>query len=75
MESVLSRLKREVFARHCHPWSVWSRWLTTPLVLVPVWHRSWRQDVAVAAWFVTNPVLFGKPAGHDAFATKAMLGE
>ena len=75
VESVLPRLKREVFARHCHPCSAWSRWLTTPLVLVPVWHRSWRQGVLVAAWFAANPVVFGEPTSHDAFATKAMLGE
>lgn len=75
MESVLSGVKREVFERHCHPWSAWSRWLSTPLVLVPVWQRSWRQGVVLAAWFALNPVVFGKPTRHDAFATRAMLGE
>ena len=49
--------------------------MTTPLVLVPVWHRSWRQGVVLAVWFAVNPVVFGAPARHDAFATRAMLGE
>lgn len=40
-----------------------------------MWHRSWRQGVLVAAWFAVNPVVFGEPARHDAFATRAMLGE
>ena len=28
-------VKHEVFARHSNPWSAWTRWLSTPLVLVP----------------------------------------
>lgn len=30
-----------VFARHSNPWSAWTRWLSTPLVLVPLWTRRW----------------------------------
>lgn len=68
-------MKRAVFARHCNPWSAWTRWASTPLILVPVWHRSWRDAAVLAAWMAVNPVGFGKPAHRQAWATRAMLGE
>lgn len=74
-ESGWRRVKRAVFARHCNPWSAWTRWASTPLVLVPVWRRSWRDAAVVAAWMAVNPVIFGKPAHERAWATRAMLGE
>jgi Family of unknown function (DUF6653) len=70
-----SSFKRWVFSRHSHPWSAWTRWASTPLVLLPVWNRSARQGVVVAAWFVLNPVLFPPPRDDSAFATRAVLGE
>jgi hypothetical protein len=70
-----SQVKRWVFARHSHPWSAWTRWASTPLVLVPVWNRSTRQGVVVAAWLAINPVLFPRPRDDSAFATRAVLGE
>ncbi|WP_028648975.1 DUF6653 family protein [Nocardiopsis sp. CNT312] len=71
----LGRLRRSVFARHSHPWSAWSRWATTPLVLLPVWTRSRKHAAAVAVWFALNPVVFPKPADDRAWPTRAMLGE
>ena len=75
MPSFGSQFKRWVFARHSHPWSAWTRWATTPLVLVPVWNRSARQGVVVAAWFALNAVLFPPPRDDSAFATRVVLGE
>lgn len=72
---VIARLRRGVFARHANPWSAWSRWATTPLVLLPLWRRSWRAAAAVAAWFALNPVVFPEPADRSAWSTRAMLGE
>jgi uncharacterized protein (DUF2062 family) len=69
------RLKRGVFARHCNPWSAWTRWASTPLVLVPIWRRSWTEAAVIGAWLAVNPVVFGEPAHHRAWATRAMLGE
>ncbi|MFD2470647.1 DUF6653 family protein [Amycolatopsis silviterrae] len=70
-----SSVKRWVFARHCHPLSAWSRWASTPLVLVPVWTRKWSHAALVGAWMAVNPVVFGKPAHTGAWASRAMLGE
>ncbi|GAA1767107.1 MULTISPECIES: DUF6653 family protein [Streptomonospora] len=71
----LARLRRAVFARHSNPWSAWSRWASAPLILVPVWTRSWKHAALVAGWMALNPVLFPEPADDSAWATRAMLGE
>lgn len=73
--SRLARVRRAVFARHSNPWSAWTRWVTAPLVLVPVWSRRWTHAAAVAAWFAVNPVIFPEPADRRAWATRAVLGE
>ena len=70
-----ARVRRAVFARHSHPWSAWTRWATTPLLLVPVWTRDRKHAVTVGVWFALNPVIFPKPAHDRAWATRAMLGE
>jgi hypothetical protein len=64
----LARVRRAVFARHSSPWSAWTRWATTPLVLVPFWTRRWTHAGAVALWFALNPVVFPKPADDRAWA-------
>jgi hypothetical protein len=68
-------VKRWVFARHCHPWSAWSRWASVPLLLVPLWTRKWSHAAVVGAWLAVNPVVFGKPAHTRAWSSRAMLGE
>ncbi|NDJ88871.1 DUF6653 family protein [Mycolicibacter kumamotonensis] len=73
--ATVARVRRAIFARHAHPWSAWSRWATTPLILVPVWRRSWSDAAWVSAWFALNPVIFGAPADVSAWSTRAMLGE
>lgn len=69
------KVKRAVFARHSNPWSMWTRWASTPLVLVPVWRRSGRDAALVGLWMAVNPVVFGQPAHDRAWATRAALGE
>jgi hypothetical protein len=71
----VARVRRAIFARHCNPWSAWTRWASTPLTLVPAWTRSWSHAALIALWFVINPFVFGKPAHHRAWSTRAMLGE
>lgn len=71
----VARLRHAMFARHANPWSAWTRWASTPLVLVPVWTRRRRHAVLVAGWLAVNPVLFPTPSTDRAWATRAMLGE
>lgn len=71
----VARVRHAVFARHCHPWSAWTRWASTPLILVPPWTRRASHAVWIALWLAVNPFVFGKPAHHRAWSTRAMLGE
>ena len=75
MPGTSARLRRKVFERHSNPWSAWSRWGTTPLVVVPVWTRKWTHAVPVLAWMIANAVVFPKPEHERAWATRAVLGE
>ncbi|OBG63658.1 MULTISPECIES: DUF6653 family protein [unclassified Mycobacterium] len=72
---IVARVRRAVFARHCNPWSAWTRWASTPLIVVPVWTRRWRDAAWIALWLAVNPFVFGKPAHRRAWSTRAMLGE
>lgn len=72
---IVARLRHAVFARHSNPWSAWTRWASTPLVLVPVWTRRRSHGALVGAWLAVNPVLFPRPSHDRAWATRAMLGE
>lgn len=64
-----------MFARHANPWSAWTRWASTPLVLVPIWTRRWSHATLVGLWLAVNPFVFGKPRDESAWSTRAMLGE
>jgi hypothetical protein len=70
-----AQLRRKVFERHANPLSAWSRWGTTPLLLVPMWTRKWTHAVPVLAWMIANAVVFPKPQHERAWATRAVLGE
>ncbi|OBK28558.1 hypothetical protein A5634_20260 [Mycobacterium asiaticum] len=71
----VTRARRAIFARHCHPYSAWTRWATTPLTLVPIWTRRWDHALLLGVWLAVNPFVFGEPKHHRAWATRAMLGE
>ena len=71
----MSIMKEQTWERHSNPLSVWTRVFTNPLVYVPVWNRSWRQAIPVAAWFLVNPRLFPPPRDDSSWATRSVLGE
>ena len=75
MSRRFAELKHMVFARHSNPWSAWTRWLSTPLVLVPLWTRRWSHAAIIGAWMAANPVIFPRPADEHAWSTRAVLGE
>lgn len=64
-----------MFQRHAHPFSAWSRLLSTPLLLVPLWTRRWWLYVPIGAWLAVNPVVTPPAHGTSSFATRAILGE
>ena len=71
----ITSIRRAVFARHSNPLSAWSRWVSSPLVVVPFWTRRRSHAVVVAVWMLANPVIFPKPASTDVWATRVVLGE
>lgn len=71
----LARVRRYVFARHCNPWSAWTRWASTPMIPWAVWTRDRRHAAVTALWMAVNPVVFPEPADDGDWATRAMLGE
>jgi hypothetical protein len=75
MSRSFAELKSMVFARHSNPWSAWTRWLSTPLMLVPLWTRRWSHAALVGAWMAANPVIFPRPADEHAWSSRAVLGE
>ena len=64
-----------VFVRHAHPISAWSRWASTPLVVVPLWYRRSWTAVPIAAWMIINPIITPPVTDDRAFATRAILAE
>ncbi|SOC57075.1 DUF6653 family protein [Ornithinimicrobium cerasi] len=64
-----------LFQRHAHPFSAWSRLLSAPLLLVPLWNRRWGLYVPIGAWFALNPVMTPPARDMSSFATRAILGE
>jgi hypothetical protein len=68
-------MRHWVFARHAHPVSAWSRWASTPLIVVPLWYRRRWMTLPIAVWMVLNPIITPPPSNDRAFATRAILGE
>lgn len=64
-----------MFQRHAHPFSAWSRLLSAPLLLVPLWTRRWWLYVPIGAWMAVNPVATPPARDTSSFATRAILGE
>jgi hypothetical protein len=71
----VAAVRRAIFARHANPWSAWTRWASTPLVLLPAWTRRRSHAVLVAVWLALNPVVFPRPTDDRNWATRAILGE
>jgi hypothetical protein len=74
-DMAFSRISAAMWRRHANPWSGWTRLLTTPLIYVPFWNRSWRQGLAVGAWFAVNPFLFPEPEDQQSWTARAIRGE
>ena len=64
-----------VFVRHAHPISAWSRWASTPLVVVPLWYRRTWTALPIAAWMIVHPIITPPVTDDRAFATRAILAE
>jgi len=67
--------------RHANPWSIWTRFITLPFVVIAVWSRVWIAwycliPIAILVlWIFVNPRIFNKPVCFDSWGSRAVLGE
>jgi hypothetical protein len=79
--ATLFRMDDASWARHASPWSVWTRVVTGPLLLVALWSHAWLGWWAlgpialVLVWTWLNPHLFPPPKSTDTWAARATFGE
>ncbi len=73
--SLPARLPDWVWARHANPWSVRTRFLIGPLLLVALYGRRWRLLAATLVFTALNPVLFPAPERTDSWESQAVLAE
>ena len=71
----------ESWLRHANPWSIWTRFVTLPFIVLAFWFRIWLGWYCVipvsvlVIWIIVNPRLFKKPANFNSWGSKAVLGE
>jgi len=71
----------ESWLRHANPWSIWTRFITLPFLVLAIWSRIWIGWFCVIPitvlfiWIYINPRLFNKPDSYDSWGSKAVLGE
>ena len=71
----------EVWERHANPWSVWTRYVSLPLLILAIWSRIWLGWIAIVLvlvvliWIWLNPRVFPKPQSTKNWTSKAVLGE
>ena len=71
----------ESWLRHANPWSIWTRFVTLPFIVLAFWSRIWLGWYCVipvsvlVIWIIVNPRLFKKPANFNSWGSKAVLGE
>ena len=71
----------ESWLRHANPWSIWTRFVTLPFIILAIWSRVWIEWYCLIPlsilifWVLINPRLFKKPDNFDNWGSKAVLGE
>ena len=77
----LFTITNETWEKHANPWSVWSRMITLPILVLAIWSRIWIGWYGwvivgiLVIWLILNPKAFKKPNSTKNWASKAVLGE
>ena len=67
--------------RHANPLSVWTRFVTLPLVVLAFWSRIWIGWLCLIpititiVWLFINPTIFKEVKHIKSWASKAVMGE
>lgn len=81
LSSKIMSMSDEVWMRHANPWSLWTRILGYPLLILVFWSRKWFgiyfliPVVIYLLWAWLSPRLFPKPKSTNNWASKGVLGE
>lgn len=67
--------RQATWEQHAHPWSVWTRALSVPVLIAVVWYRAWWLLLAIGAFLVFSPRMLVPPERMDRWASKSVLGE
>jgi len=71
----------ESWLQHANPWSIWTRFISLPFIVLAFWSRIWLgwycliPITVLLIWIVVNPRFFKKPASYNNWGSKAVLGE
>jgi hypothetical protein len=80
IENVFS-MGDEVWRRHAHPWSVYTRFAAIPPLVLAIWSRTWLgwwclvPLALVLAWLWLNPRVFPPVHNPTKWASKGIYGE
>ncbi len=75
------KMDDQTWSRHANPWSVWTRFIILPFLILALWSRVWLgwwciiPTAIVLLWTWFNPRLFPQPNTTNNWASKAVLGE
>lgn len=74
-------LQGDNWMKHANPWSIWTRFITLPFLIVAIWSRvwiGWYSLIPISLlmiWLFINPTLFRKPKNFNHWGSKSVLGE
>ena len=74
-------LEGDEWLKHANPWSVWTRFITLPFIVLSIWSREWIGMYSVipiiilSFWIYINPRVFAKPKTTNSWASMCVIGE
>ena len=81
-------MTNETWEKHANPWSVWSRMITLPILVLAIWSRIWIGWYGwvivgiLVIWLILNPKAFKKPTerlfaqqASDTKSRRALAGQ
>lgn len=78
---MLKDIQNTIWKRHANPWSVWTRFLAIPLMILAILSRDWIgiwcivPIVLVVAWLALNTFIFNPIEDPQTWVSKGIYGE
>jgi len=74
-------LEGDEWLKHANPWSVWTRFIILPFIVLSIWSREWIgwysliPIISLSFWIYINPRFFAKPKTTNTWSSKCVMGE